>query len=189
MYWKCTMHSAYYAQTQGAFVAWSRAWLLHQLIHFEKLLIFFIISGILKPFYLQLITNMILFFFRVWIRSIMRKSCSCSRNDSNLVQLRWCWCSSNALTFGFCTGWASTSVHMHWIWIITKLPIFWWLFLWYMRLEQSYMYTAFPHYLFGYYGWSMRATCHNNMENLQAHAKWTSLDSCKAGETIRGLVF
>ena len=33
----------------------------------------------------------------------MRKSW-CSRNDSNPVHLRWCWCSSNALTFGSCIG-------------------------------------------------------------------------------------
>ena len=44
------------AQTaQGAFGAWSRARTSHRLIHFfhwVKLLIFFMFSGILKPFYL-----------------------------------------------------------------------------------------------------------------------------------------
>ena len=41
----------------------------------------------------------------------MRKSC-CSRNDSYPVYLRWCWCSSNALTFSSCTGRDNISINI-----------------------------------------------------------------------------
>ena len=90
--------------------------------HWVKLLIFFMISGILKPFYLYFFHEheQISFCFSVVyeLGQYMRKSCS-SRHDSNPVHLRRCWCSSNALTFGSCIGRAPTSARVHWIWIIS----------------------------------------------------------------------
>ena len=76
-YWKCQQHSVYCAQTaRGAFGAWLCAWTSHWLIHFfhwVKLLIFFMFSDILRPFYLEFFMNMsnwFLFFCHVWIRLI-----------------------------------------------------------------------------------------------------------------------
>ena len=80
-----------------------------------KLLIFFMFSGILKPFYSYFFILFFFFFtnmskrfcFSVVYESgqlYMRKSC-CPRNDSNPVHLRWCWYSSeNRACTGFETG-------------------------------------------------------------------------------------
>ena len=51
----------------------------------------------------------ILFLCRVWF---MCKSC-CLRNYSNPVHLRWCWCASNALTFGSCNGQVNVTTYKH----------------------------------------------------------------------------
>ena len=90
--------------------------------HWVKLLIFFMFSDILKPFYFIILhkhKQMILFFCRVWIRLINLHLLLLVKQDKSNA-LAWIWCLSNALGPAGLGHWThQNSVRVHWICLIS----------------------------------------------------------------------
>ena len=102
-------------RTRDRHIDWSICYWVKPLIFFHVLWH----SKAILFIYFHKFEQMILFFYRIWIRSIHVEVLLLEKRFKSPVHLRWCWCSSNVHTFDSCMGRASTSVRVHWIWIIS----------------------------------------------------------------------